>query len=53
MPNTPGKTHPSAAELHNPNQTPMTGGTVPTDRSHITSGPQKDPKPAKAHSKGK
>jgi hypothetical protein len=38
--NTVGKVNPSAAKLDNENQKPMTGGTVPEDRSHVTRGPQ-------------
>jgi hypothetical protein len=38
--NTVEKVHPSAAELDNEHQKVMVGGTVPTDRSHISSGPQ-------------
>jgi hypothetical protein len=40
MANTPGKTHPSAAELNDPGKAPLSGGTVPVDRSHVVSGPQ-------------
>ena len=48
MANSKGKTNPSAAQLHDPNQKPMTGGTLPVDRSHIVSGPQKNPQPSKS-----
>jgi hypothetical protein len=40
MANTKGKVNRSAAELNDPNKAPLSGGTIPADRSHVVSGPQ-------------
>jgi hypothetical protein len=48
MANKTGKTHPSAKDLHRPNLRPARGNSHDPSRSHIVSGPQRDPKPARS-----
>jgi hypothetical protein len=47
MANTKGKTNPSAAKLHNPNQAPNVGNDADYSREHIK-GPGKSTEPTKS-----
>ena len=47
MANSKGKTHPSAAVLHNPSQAPMQGNDADYSREHIK-GPGKSTEPTKS-----